>query len=202
MNGYPPDQWEFKVAARRELYGEPGSAQTMHFSFSGQQMQEMGLETTPDGFVLNIGGDCLGNECAVFGERSDFEEPSQGEVLYTMLGAALSIASGREHMGGGLRVQSIKVGDPLTGIVRQTSYQYSMPDKPEVASGMITYEPGIFTEVGYVSGNWLERQSAKRFLLTRSFGINDLSRFIPTPGVMYEYVSVSEQILKGDRPGQ
>ncbi|MFZ6011384.1 MAG: hypothetical protein ACOYXT_13635 [Bacteroidota bacterium] len=100
--------------------------------------------------------------------------------------------------GGGLRVNSISSYDPITDTERKMVYDYQRPDKPELISGVISYEPvgmNRFVDDGSTSDLM---KNYRNFMLGKLNSLLTNVREAPAPGVMYEYVTVKEFIRRGN----
>ncbi|WP_439698632.1 hypothetical protein ACFGVS_10870 [Mucilaginibacter sp. AW1-7] len=120
------------------------------------------------------------------------------EVFYT----GNIIANGSNLIaGGGIRVKSLVVDD-LNGNISKTAYDYSIPGFPsgqQSSSGVTAYEP-----YGFEPDNTAAVQSAlgntygdvqkpyRRELYKLANKLLSISRELPSPGVMYEYVTVGD----------
>lgn len=105
--------------------------------------------------------------------------------------------------GGGIRIKDLTVND-LNGNITRTSYDYSMPNYPAgqiSSSGVTAYEPYIFDPDNLVavrnrlgssySTDVLEK-AYQRELYKLTNKILAIARELPSPGVMYEYVTVRD----------
>ncbi|TGE17545.1 RHS repeat domain-containing protein [Hymenobacter elongatus] len=124
--------------------------------------------------------------------------------------------SNNNNYGGGLRVQNISVS--TFGLDKTTRYNY---ENNELPSGVTSYEPGSYLPVneadfaGYISAsthggmNSNEMSSARAAASTtaKAYKINyystlptllSLTRILPAPGVMYEYVTVRDEIKRAN----
>jgi len=98
--------------------------------------------------------------------------------------------------GGGIRVKSIVV-DNLFGTRSSTVYGYNLISNgngSQISSGSTTYEPITLDRYGSsVPGNGVN--DFKRGLYQDMNKIYSLSRELPGPGVMYEYVTVETEVF-------
>jgi len=124
-------------------------------------------------------------------------------------GNLISIGSSGLNYGGGIRVKNFIVDD-LNGNVKQTSYNYGalgVPASPSNTSGVTSYLPNAFDAdnlAGTINPSYLNSQvtadvnleSNYRNLLYK-YGnyLLAVAREVPSPGVMYETVSVTDSSL-------
>lgn len=119
--------------------------------------------------------------------------------------------------GGGIRVRDISING-LDGYTRKTKYGYNFPSvtgSNNISSGTTAYEPTIFDidevvqaitptnvtgYVGYSNGNTLETyiRNYRRELYKDMNYLLSISRELPSPGVMYEYVDVQDEDIAPD----
>jgi len=94
------------------------------------------------------------------------------------------------YVGGGLRVNSVSTQSDNTSQTFTTSYTYTMPGSSQ-SSGVTSYFP---VGLDIVSSNF---RMAYMNLMSPVYA---LSRELPPPGVMYEYVTVTKQVQNPDEP--
>ncbi|MBB6499354.1 hypothetical protein [Pedobacter cryoconitis] len=116
-----------------------------------------------------------------------YKEVFQNEIGGQYFGGNLSAGGIGNNYGGGLRVKQIVNKEPITGVSMSVNYNYNYPGLT-LSSGVTSYEPLGIDAVS------LRTNSFDPYLdgLTRKFSnLLGLSRLIPGPGVMYEYVGVN-----------
>lgn len=131
-------------------------------------------------------------------------KPNVGSIMDGMSGFQQRLLTGNLKVsgvsrlyGGGLRVKSIIVDDMLDNVSR-TNYAYNKPDTQN-SSGVTSYEPTIF-DIDDAAQYGTTAKNVYRTELYRN--IRDLyviSREIPSPGVMYEYVTIQNEIYRPDK---
>ncbi|MEL6557152.1 MAG: RHS repeat domain-containing protein [Bacteroidota bacterium] len=95
--------------------------------------------------------------------------------------------------GGDLRVASIKYSDPLTGIGNNSYYYYNDPSDPTSSSGVTSYEPNYLNAVNKDLS--LDYQRAlKREYFKELDRVIDYSRDLPSPGILYNYVTLKNSV--------
>jgi hypothetical protein len=124
-------------------------------------------------------------------------------LLPPLAGNIILKNNGLSSFGGGLRVKSLSVLTP--DYSSTTLYKYTLPNNPAVSSGVTVYEPNIFDvipnlsnlpgQIDYIKNNY------KRVLYKDINSLLTISRVLPSPGVMYQYVS-SENIVKNASESQ
>lgn len=102
------------------------------------------------------------------------------------------------RFGGGLRVKSMSVSSGER--VNITSYGYNKPDQAGISSGVTSYEPGIF-DIENLSSYPELNAGHLEYKKKLYAGINYLltiAREIPPPGVIYQYVTVTNKAVLPD----
>jgi hypothetical protein len=103
-----------------------------------------------------------------------------------------------KELGGGLRVKSVSVNENITGIIHKTNYDYSYYGEGyNGSSGVTSYVPDVFDKVTQISSTDAVNKLVKRTINSRLADVLRSSREVPSPGVMYGYVTVSESIDSG-----
>lgn len=102
--------------------------------------------------------------------------------------------------GGGTAVSSVHLYQTDdTG--SRTDYDYSMPDDPLISAGFTSYEPGSIHRPEYLREQNDTPNEIKLLYddyLNKGFSkLMQLSRMIPSPGVLYEHVKIQELIKEG-----
>jgi hypothetical protein len=87
------------------------------------------------------------------------------------------------NYGGGLRIKQVINKEPVTGTTMTVSYNYGTPANPALSSGTTSYEP-VGIDITKIRGS--SAAMSKKFS-----NLLSLSRLVPGPGVMYEYVGVT-----------
>jgi len=90
--------------------------------------------------------------------------------------------------GGGIRVATVRFVDGLK--TRETNYDYSINGAP---SGVTSYEPNIWDR-----GNDATYKFEKDNKLGEGHNLLSISREVPAPGIIYEYVTVREKVIDSD----
>ncbi|WP_205511074.1 DUF5977 domain-containing protein [Longitalea arenae] len=114
--------------------------------------------------------------------------------------ANLSVINHRNVFGGGIRVKSISSNDNLSGITTITTYDYNTPGTSH-SSGVTTYEGNVLDMApfeppyNYLTPTYaLIQKQYKKALYKSMHRLYSIAREIPPPGVMYEYVTVSNTV--------
>ncbi|TWI85734.1 hypothetical protein IQ13_0899 [Lacibacter cauensis] len=98
----------------------------------------------------------------------------------------------------GLRVKSITLSGQ--DVISEINYKYNLPDGSSISSGFVSYEPAIFdpipTPVKSLSTSIVN--DYKKLLYRDDQFLISMSRFLPSPNVMYEYVTVSSSVKQKD----
>lgn len=97
--------------------------------------------------------------------------------------------------GGGLRTQNITVSDFLKGTSLQTSYEYKLLDSTKQSSGITSYEPSTMPIYSLNTTDFRYIKEYKKALYKDLYYLLHIAREIPAPGVMYEYVTVKENVI-------
>ncbi|MEM9338619.1 MAG: RHS repeat domain-containing protein [Bacteroidota bacterium] len=107
----------------------------------------------------------------------------------------ISIINRRKVTGGGLRVKSLGIFDPLSNVTNTTHYDYKIPFSDK-SSGVTSYEP---TMLDTFDENIPDRAKSKmkRMLYKEMANFVKHVRHLPGPGVRYEYVTLRESVTKG-----
>jgi len=103
-----------------------------------------------------------------------------------------------EKQGGGIRVKSIET--TVNNHKQVLKYDYSVPNK-NIISGVTSYEPTVFdiSNIHLIEDSWLiEKKKFQRALYKDIHSLLAISREIPPPGVMYEYVTVTNEVKNPD----
>ena len=141
---------------------------------------------------------------------ADFSEPSGGTCSNTFIGGKLKYYKTNTLAGGGLRVKNLTVEG--SGLKKETNFTYE--STPGVTSGVTAFEPFGFDQYSLsfpssLSGvSETERVKKKAVgtdaylkILYREFSdVLKLSRFLPAPGVMYEFVTVTQKSAGVEHP--
>lgn len=115
--------------------------------------------------------------------------PPTGEVFKTI---NLGFKKGNFKYGGGTRVKSISLNDEISNTSSSTYYNYEQPAIANSSSGNTPYEP-ITMDPVLSTLSQSDRLKVTQASVDASFGeVLSYSRFIPGPGVTYEYVTVTE----------
>ena len=96
--------------------------------------------------------------------------------------------------GGGIRVKSVSYEDEFLKKKHSTHYNYKIPGDPNGrSSGTTSYEPN-FLNVVRTDLDENHKRVARKELYKGFEDLLDYSRDIPGPGILYEYVTVSESV--------
>lgn len=183
----------------------PASQRTVDGGFVIQSVTESGNEviiTTQctDAFVNGTGSVFISmpwsNTTTTFPVKAD---PSRGGNIYVL--------NKNGEVGGNIRIKSLSLSEPFTGIEAITSYGYNAGADKLITSGVSSFEPRIYEkfQINY-PGTW---GGAQRTAFDREFkkslyrNLNSLyaiSRELPPPGVMYEFVTVTKQVKNVEEP--
>ncbi len=98
----------------------------------------------------------------------------------------MSLKSSSQNLGGGVRVAALWVKNTLTGDVTSTKYQYEFDG---LSSGTTSFEP---------VSQYVDGKLKTFFNFENLLKVFSLSRDIPSPGVFYKKVRVSESIKRID----
>ncbi|WPU99895.1 hypothetical protein SNE26_28200 [Mucilaginibacter sp. cycad4] len=109
----------------------------------------------------------------------------QGATFY---GGNLSAGGIGNNYGGGLRIKQVVNKEPITGTTMTVAYNYNIPGIPTLSSGTTSYEP-LGIDAVKLRG---VTSSAYQSVISKNFSnLLGISRLVPGPGVMYEYVGVT-----------
>lgn len=114
------------------------------------------------------------------------------EEIRRPLGGNLSFDNDGRVCGGGIRVNSVSTMDALTGITNRTVYDYDEPGTGR-SSGVTSYEPIVFDLVSETLPDDLQ-YLMKKELYKEFSDLLSKSSEVPGPGVMYEWVTMREEI--------
>lgn len=113
----------------------------------------------------------------------------------------LSISERPVQYGGGLRVKALRIKDPQGSQTFSTTYKYTMLSDNNTSSGITTYEPSVMEQAVFpqfnnadMDVNADEQKEYKKLLYKDIEYLLKISREVPAPGVMYEYVSVQNEV--------
>jgi len=161
-----------------------------------------------------------------FAPISNTIEYAGGQIPYTGVTTYRHLApvagnlffnSVRNIYGGGIRVKSVALNNSVSGNISSTNYNYLSTDNV-TSSGVTSYEPTIldYYDVQHIENannllpvnlNELNVQNAspayraikyKRVLYRNNNSLYSIARELPTPGVIYQYVTVSNQVRNPD----
>jgi len=145
---------------------------------------------------------------------------NQNQTIYlsslTGYGGNLFIKNKVPLFGGGVRVNSLSITEQLSGTVRSTNYGYNDVNTG-LSSGISSYTPSMGEPCfdfpsQYISGyafypnpemtivldKQLYYKTYRRVLYNNNNSLFALARELPSPGVMYKYVTVTKQIKNPD----
>lgn len=109
-------------------------------------------------------------------------------------GGFMQITNQQRYLGGGLRVRSLEVMDPLSGDSRFTQYEYQVDG---VSTGVTSYEPVNISDVKLpTTANPAYAAEVKQIFFAPFIKILTLARDVPAPGVYYKKVRVREGVRR------
>ena len=123
--------------------------------------------------------------CTRVTDRQNYD-PNIYTVIPSLGAGKLYLPTGNLVPGGGLRVKSLSLENPSTGELRSTNYTY---DYAGVSSGSTSYEP-----VPSLADQAQTETCYNDTYQTNLLKTLSLARDIPSPGVFYQKVRVSEEI--------
>jgi hypothetical protein len=95
------------------------------------------------------------------------------------------------NYGGGLRVKQVINREPITDVKMTVNYNYNRAENQSLSSGTTSYEPLGLDAVELRGG-------ADQIDMLKSFSkLLGISREVPAPGIMYEYVTVTTERTTG-----
>jgi hypothetical protein len=118
---------------------------------------------------------------------------SPGYIYFNYKGGNVLNNNNRMTYGGGIRVKSLGIGHLVDNSVSFTHYDYNIPGK-QTSSGVTPYEPGVFDNCDIYTVS--DRASFKRTLYSRANDLLNLARELPSPGIMYQYVTIGRTLKK------
>ena len=125
----------------------------------------------------------------------------------SMIAGNVSFSQDVNYLGGGIRTKSVSIDDGNT--IYKTGYKYEDPSNPGISSGVTSYEPygediAIYNwpNISPFNGfsNQVKENKQKVYENALRAGFHSLlavSREVPPPGVVYEYVTVEEYVKHG-----
>ncbi len=127
---------------------------------------------------------------------NNYNTEPDGPLVRQIYGGNVFLKNDANMNGGGIRVDKVEVTDEISGSKRATIYDYSIPSTA-LSSGVTSYEPvGINKYALYSLGenSDLIKDYKRIVILGRFSNLLLNARNVPVPGVMYEYVTVREQV--------
>jgi YD repeat-containing protein len=103
--------------------------------------------------------------------------------------------------GGGIRVKKITIEDNSLNSSSSIVYNYNSLVNPQSSSGVTAYEPWVLEKTIILHPNPSDVDGPKMYKRAVYKDIHTLlsiAREVPPPGVMYEYVSVTNEVKHGD----
>lgn len=111
-------------------------------------------------------------------------------------GGFMQVTNQSHYLGGGLRVRSLEVTDPLSGDSRFTQYEYKVDG---LSTGVTSYEPINISDIKLPSSaNPTYAAVAKELFFAPFIKILTMARDVPAPGVYYKKVRVKEGIKRAN----
>jgi len=152
-----------------------------------------------------------------FKQGGSFVSQDQTVWMSNSYGGNLFIKNKTPIYGGDLRVQSLSVTEPFSGIITSTSYDYN--DDNGACSGVSSYTPSmaepcfdfpstysynffVNADVNAASEKPVYYKGYRRIMYKDNSVLFSLAREMPAPGVMYGYVNISKQIKNPDEASQ
>jgi|GEM_PF-363278 len=164
------------------------------------------------GFKLNnILSTVQPNVPIIFGQNSNcYDVPLVGNLAFS------TKKYKKNNYGGGIRVRSISVVNPNSSQVQRTSYDYSKPGTT-VSSGVTSFEPNVFDDANFGVWNSIDhamfdisapgftqydqgKNDFKKKLNYHNMDLLSYTRELPPPGVMYEYVTMTNEVINPESP--
>jgi hypothetical protein len=126
-------------------------------------------------------------------------------------------ANDKEFYGGGIRVKNLEIKDAGSGMVKRAVYSYSNLDAG-ITSGVTPYSPQLFPQYDRsaftamysgsygnpLTGGWdnqtIGEKNFKKVLYKDMNYLLAISRELPGAGVIYEYVTVYDEVQNPDEP--
>ncbi|MND59664.1 hypothetical protein D3C80_508660 [compost metagenome] len=112
------------------------------------------------------------------------------------IGGNVFIGNGNRFYGGGIRTKSISISDPIQKNTHITSYEYNK--NASQSSGVTSFEPTTFPIYDFPNVPISELNAYKKVLYKSMHKLLTIAREIPSPGVMYEYVTVKDFVIGED----
>lgn len=104
----------------------------------------------------------------------------------------IKVTGGSKYYGGGIRVKSMQIDDMLANQHR-TNYSYNLLDNSN-SSGVTSYEPVVYEVDGAAQYGQLAKDTYRNKLYQEMDQLFQVAREVPAPGVMYEYVTVENEV--------
>jgi hypothetical protein len=104
-------------------------------------------------------------------------------------------------LGGGVRVHELDAIEPQSNAISSTIYNYDVAGSPGVSSGTTSFEPWVLETINITLPNSNDLNGLKLYKKSLYSNMNSLlaiSREVPPPNVMYQYVTVSNQVKNPD----
>jgi YD repeat-containing protein len=101
--------------------------------------------------------------------------------------------------GSGLRVKSLAINSP--SFSNYTYYKYEAVGNPGVSSGITSFEPNIL-DISAFNDNTDDTKAYKKVLYANINYLLTISRIVPPPGVMYEYVTIENKVKNSDESNE
>ena len=136
-----------------------------------------------------------GEVVQVTGKTLKFVTYVHAYSIQGIYGGVLRLRPRDYQPGGGIRVHSIGVSDPLKAETKYTTYTYDFNGK---SSGVTSYEPINVGNVKLNSGRPTLDRLYARYMLEPFLTMLSLSREVPPPGVFYGKVKISESIVNAE----
>jgi hypothetical protein len=107
----------------------------------------------------------------------------------------ISIKNRQIYYGGDIRAKSITI-DNLEETKFRTVYSYNTPSSVPSPSGITSYEPVTLEADNVATFVEAAKKVYRRELYKDLSNLYALSRELPSPGVMYEYVTIEDQVYQ------
>lgn len=114
----------------------------------------------------------------------------------TLQGGFMQVTNQQRYLGGGLRVKSLEVIDPLSGDTRFTQYEYKVDG---LSTGVSSYEPVNISDVKLPgTANPSAAETLKHHFFSPFIKMLTMARDVPAPGVYYKKVRIREGIKRAN----
>ncbi|MEN0052354.1 MAG: putative Ig domain-containing protein [Mucilaginibacter sp.] len=187
------------INAASAINSESYSTKPVIESISGNSIT-VRIDPKMDADIQSVNGFQILNEA-----QGTYVPTNSGNSIAVIL-SGNAVANGATHFyGGGIRVRDL-ITDDLNGFVSKSSFDYTMPGNQNgdtFSSGITSYEPLVFditsaftvpqfNSKAFTSNNNYPDPILKKELYKNESKLLAIARELPSPGVMYEYVTVRD----------